>query len=163
MTTKPVTMTISGPVLADLLGISTRRVNQLAEARILPRSGNGFEMRASVRAYLDNLREEIRPANLADAQARLTTAKARIAEIQRDRLEGELVAIADVAATVSAEYSVVRQRLLAIPSRLAPRVAGESDHREIHRAIEAEIVEALSELSGDAARRVELGRAPDAA
>ena len=152
MSSKVAHTPLSAAVLADVLGISPRRVNQLAEARILPRSGTGFELRASVRAYLDNLREEIRPATLADAQARLTAAKARIAEIQRDRLEGELVAIGDVAAAVSTEYSVVRQRLLAIPSRIAPVAAAESDPRKIHDAVEREIASALSELSADAAK-----------
>jgi phage terminase Nu1 subunit (DNA packaging protein) len=152
MTSKIAYTTLSASVVADVLGISTRRVNQLAEARILPRSGTGFELRGAVRAYLANLREEIRPATLADAQARLTGAKARIAEIQRDRLEGELVAIGDVAAAVAKEYSTVRQRLLAIPSRVAPVAAVESDPRKIHDAVEREIASALSELSSDAAK-----------
>ncbi len=143
--------TVSATVLADILGVSKQRVNQLAAARVLPRAELGFELRAAVRAYIDNLREESRPADLADAQARLTAAKARMAELELQRMEGESVAIEAVAHAVAGEYATVRQRLLAIPSRVTPHVLGVADHREVHRAIEAAVIEALTELSADTA------------
>lgn len=71
---------------------------------------------------------------------------------------GEWVRVEDVGKTVEREYSVVRERLLAIPGKLAAKLV-DRDRTAIELALFEEISEALSELhdpdsSGDPAGAV---------
>ncbi|HWJ72580.1 MAG TPA: hypothetical protein VNX29_05365 [Kaistia sp.] len=72
--------------------------------------------------------------------------------------EKKLVPIEDVAVQVEAQYSVVRERLLSIPGKLADRLVG-MDRAAIDAALKREIKEALSELSGVADGAISIGTA----
>jgi len=86
----------------------------------------------------------------------LTTERARLAHHQANRAEleakvfaGSLIEIEAVANVVGEEYSNVRSRLLAIPSRAAPQVIGLSI-AAAKALLDDMIFEALDELSADA-------------
>jgi hypothetical protein len=68
-------------------------------------------------------------------------------EMQRAEKRGELVSISDVTATLADELAAVRSRLLAMPGRLAGKLAIMSDAVEIEAAIDEEVRGALSELT----------------
>lgn len=86
---------------------------------------------------------------LDEARVRKTNADAALAELQLQRERGEVVNIADVARTVGEEYAAVRAKLLAIPTKLAPRVAIEADENACRELLAREITEALNELVAD--------------
>lgn len=80
--------------------------------------------------------------------------KARLAKVQRERQalllareRGELVAVEAVADGVGSEYDRVRARVLALPAKLAPIIAIESDIDVCRYLIEREVHAALLELS----------------
>lgn len=77
--------------------------------------------------------------------------KAQLARITYEKEIGTLVPILNVAQEVEREYSRVRARLLAIPSKLAPDVALTDDVAACRTLIEAAITDALNELAADAA------------
>jgi len=76
-------------------------------------------------------------------------ANAGLRELELRRKLGEVVPIEDVRATVSEQFSFVRSRLTSIPGRLAQELAAESDPDKIEKAIKAEVVEALTDLTAD--------------
>jgi hypothetical protein len=62
---------------------------------------------------------------------------------------GELVVVQDVGQAVEREYAVVRERLLAIPGKLASKLEG-LDRTAIELVLLAEVTEALNELHSPA-------------
>ena len=73
--------------------------------------------------------------------------KARLAKIERLRIEGKLVAVDEVVAAWGNILSIVRTRLLAIPTRLAAQTAAATNPRETFKLVTNSIHEALTELS----------------
>lgn len=91
------------------------------------------------------------PTTYNVAAAREKYYKAELARLEYEQKTGTLVPIANVAQEVEREYTRVRARLLAIPSKLAPDVALTDDVAACRAMIEAAIVDALNELAADAA------------
>lgn len=95
----------------------------------------------------------------AEAKRHKESFLALMRELDYDRENGAVVPVDDVVATVAAEYALVRNRLLNIATRVAPRAAILRSAEEVRALIDAEVALALQELSldgrgnGDAAAR----------
>jgi hypothetical protein len=90
--------------------------------------------------------------NPAQERARRDRALSERIELQNEISKGALVRVNDVAAQVAAEYSIIRNRLLSLPAKIAPAcvvVAGEGA-QAVRQVLEREIREVLVELSRDA-------------
>ncbi len=85
----------------------------------------------------------------ADAEKVKENYAARLKQLEYDRSVGEIAPIADVAATISGEFALVRGKLLNLGSRIAPRVVALEDAAAIKAAIDAEVVMILNELTAD--------------
>lgn len=102
----------------------------------------------------------------ADAKRHKESFLAHQRQLDYDRDVGSVVAIKDVLSAVAAEYALVRNRLLNIATRIAPRAAMVRTAEEVRVLIDTEVALALNELSldasgvggGDAARRTIQGR-----
>lgn len=99
----------------------------------------------------------IKPKSFDDAKTRKMAADAELAELELQRQRGEIVPIKEVVATVSAEYAATRAKLLAIPTKLAPRIALETEEAACRALLTREITEALNELIGAGPVRVPTG------
>lgn len=75
---------------------------------------------------------------------------ARLRQLEYDRESGLVAEIDDVAIAVATELSLVRNKLLNIGSRVAPRIAIMNSAEAIKAMIDAEVIVALEELSLDA-------------
>ncbi|WP_156639978.1 hypothetical protein [Bosea sp. PAMC 26642] len=75
---------------------------------------------------------------------------AKLRQLDYDRESGLVAEIEDVAIAVATELSLVRNKLLNIGSKVAPRIAVMRSAEEIKAMIDAEVVLALEELSLDA-------------
>jgi phage terminase Nu1 subunit (DNA packaging protein) len=82
-------------------------------------------------------------------KALLDRERRRQIEMANAATEGRLVDAGEVAQRWATVGNMLRQRLLAIPTRLAAQVAGMDDERAIRDAIKAEIYSALTELSAN--------------
>jgi hypothetical protein len=89
------------------------------------------------------------PVTKQDADIRLKTLQADKLEIELMEKAGELIAVEDVTTTLSSMIVRVKTRLLRMPSAIAPTVAGMSDTNAVQKRLEAEVREALDELSED--------------
>lgn len=88
----------------------------------------------------------------ADNKSRTLAAKAEIAELEAKKMRGELVEVEAVTRTWVDLTANFRARMLAVPHKLAPLVAVESDIAACHDKIENEINDALNELVNDDGR-----------
>ena len=140
-------------VIAKLLDLTERRVQQLSRTGVIPKAERGqYDLVGAVRGYIGYLREQVRSAeagapDYSAERARLLRARADLAEMEAGGRRGALIAAAEVEAAWTAILARLRQRLLALPDRLAPlcheetTIAGARD--QIRRAVR----EALGELA----------------
>lgn len=87
------------------------------------------------------------PEGFLVARARREAALASLRELDLAKQRGELVPVADVENEWCRICATVRNRILLLPDKLAPRVAVLSDVLECREAIRREIYEALTALS----------------
>lgn len=86
---------------------------------------------------------------LAEAKAHAERLRARKIELLNAKLEGSLIPRDAVTATGARILSEARTALLSLGHRVATKVAGKSDTREIARIVENEVRDVLGALASD--------------
>jgi phage terminase Nu1 subunit (DNA packaging protein) len=120
---------ISITELARLFELTAGRVYQLVQDGVLPRAGRGvYDFTACVQSYLRHLRNEIAQAGRdADTfgahRARLTKARADMMETQLAAMREALIPADQIEAAWQEYCEVVRSKILALPDKIAPRLA----------------------------------------
>lgn len=145
--------TLTEAQLANLLGLTSRRVRDLVSDGVIPRVAPArFDARAATRAYCEWLREKASrgkgsqdPA-YREERTRLSRHQADKAELANATLRRELIPAAEVENTWSLILRNVRAEMLAVPSRVQARLAGLS--RSDVAVIDREIRDGLILLSG---------------
>jgi phage terminase Nu1 subunit (DNA packaging protein) len=156
---------VSKAEFARAIGKSRAYVHKLI-SRGLPTSRDGAKipMPAGERWYKANVvRREDRPAEenegvdttdildddttRAEADRRLTIAKAKLAELDFEKARGALVEADSVAEVWAMMISAAKARALLIPSSLATRLARESDSVVCEAMLKQAVDEMLMELS----------------
>lgn len=86
-----------------------------------------------------------------EARAKKEVANAKIAEMEAKRIKGELLKRDDVLKEQAIVARMVRDTILAVPSRIAALLTHKSDEREIERLITSELKSAFRQIaqSGD--------------
>jgi phage terminase Nu1 subunit (DNA packaging protein) len=154
-------------VIARLLDLTERRVQQLAREGVIPpaaRSGaerGRYDLVGAVRGYVHYLREQAArsqsgTADFGAERARLVKAKADLAEMDAGARRSDLLPVADVEAAWIAVLERLRARLLVLPDRLAPLLHEETTIAGARASIRVAIAEALTELSS-----LPVDKAPD--
>ena len=140
-------------VIAKLLMLSDRRVQQLASEGVLPRAEKGhYELAPVVQAYIRYLRDRSSGGDLSDEnvgvyKARMIKARTRVAEAEADEIDGSLLRRVAVENAWTKIVASMRARLLAIPSKVAPLVHSSKTIAEASASITAAVHEALEEIS----------------
>ena len=80
-------------------------------------------------------------------RARHMTARADRAEIELASMRGELVPADEIADAISQALSTFKQKIFAVPSKLAPRLASNRKADDCERLMRDEIKAAFEELS----------------
>lgn len=135
--------------ICQLLGVSRAAVGDLVNSGIVVKLGPGeYNGPETCRRYIAHLKQrQADTPKLTAARVKLAEEKAKIAEMERRRLEGELVSAKQVRDAWITVISVCRTRLLAIPAKVAARVKMAGTIVEVAAIIRAEIYDALRELS----------------
>lgn len=99
----------------------------------------------------DSALEENDDDNISHAEAtrRKEVYLARCQKIKYEKEIGKLVDVDAAAQVVANEYAKVRSKILAIPTRTATRLSVMKNPAEIKRYLDAEIADALNELTFD--------------
>lgn len=139
--------------MALLLGLSRRKVSELAVRGLLTRTSRGQYELASIRLYVSHLRT-IAAARGGDDDIDLTAERARLARAQADKAEvqvrvlnGDLVEAEAVKREWSDILRGVRSRVLTVPSRVRQSLS----HLTVHdvERIDSELRRALEEAARD--------------
>jgi phage terminase Nu1 subunit (DNA packaging protein) len=150
-----------------LLLVKAPSVFEMVRNGVLPRAAKGqYDLIACNHAYIRYLRERGQAGDgsdegLTSQRARLTRNKADMAEMERSRLLGELLPANETRAAWSSLFALLRSRFLAIPSKCAPRLLMLKTAAQPKAILEAEINEALEDVSDIEIRRT-APRAPGA-
>lgn len=141
--------------LAALVGVSTRRIQQLTADGIITAASKGhYLLSAAVQAYLSyRLGESLTPEDLTverrrrEADTSLKESKAIIARLDAEAAEGNYHRQEDVQEFLEELIYEVRSAFISLPGRLAVDVARSNSAAECAEIIKGEVSEALSALS----------------
>jgi len=137
--------------IAQLLKITERRIQQLVHDGILPRPEKGnYDAIDCVHAYIDYLRRLVAGSgelSLTDERTRLTKFQADREDLELQKAKGRLIDSRKAKAAWGEVITATRQRLLGLPSRLAPIVATSQSIPEIKQRLETAIHEMLNEFA----------------
>lgn len=140
---------ITAKELAEIIGISERRVNQLVkDGGIFTKELDGkFDVQKSVENFYKN------KFNDADSKASYDDERAKHERIKRERaslhlkvLKGELHKTKDVEEAMTTMIVNAKQKLLGLPTKAAPMVIGYKDITSIQQILSEIVEEALLEL-----------------
>ena len=84
---------------------------------------------------------------LEDAKRRKLAAEASLAELALSKARADAISIKDVEKAWSDIVTTFRSKMLSLPQKLAPIVAGETQERRVLSLLQADVFEALNELS----------------
>ena len=146
---------VSTTELATVLGVTARRVQQMAQDGTLPTVRKGrFLLAESVQRYIkflsaEPLDEEDRKLEKARrvADATIKTSKATIAKLEAEELKGSMHRAEDVAAMTDDLVYTIRGALNALPGRLAVDTAAATTPAEASEVIRKEVGKVMRELA----------------
>lgn len=149
-------MVVNTKVIANLFGLTDRRVRQLVEEEIIDKVGNGrYDLQDTLKKYIAFLRAN----NAADHDSNKTKesleyekylherAKREMAEMELAQLKGQLHHSSEVEKVMTKMLSDFRARLLGLPTKLAPQLIARSEIQIIQDLMQKELYESLQELS----------------
>jgi phage terminase Nu1 subunit (DNA packaging protein) len=87
-----------------------------------------------------------KPVDIAEAQKRKMSAEAEMAEMERDKMRGDLVAVGEFRETVRQIATTLRGQLVAVAGRYAPRTVGLKSLPESQQVWDGAVRDILAEL-----------------
>lgn len=133
--------------LAELLGISERRVNQLVNEGVLRRELEGnFDLTQSIATYYENKYASKDEDSYWSEKALHEAAKRKLAELDLARKQNQAHDASEVEIVMTDMLSTLRSQLMGIPAKLAARLENK-DRTVIMDELAKEIRSRLSELS----------------
>lgn len=141
--------TLSTAQLADLLMITSRRVQQLTDEGVIPKVSRGkYELIPAVQGYVRFLQERTNghnasPADYHAEKARLTKAQADLAELELAKARGEVAPIPDIEREWSRKFAVLRSNVMNVAQRVATQLLGETNEQRFKSVLRAELTDAL--------------------
>lgn len=149
-------VTVSAQVLGQIIGVTDRRIRQLAEENILIRVSKGrYNLLDSIKNYILTLKVAMESdmnenpdgeLNLEEEKALHERIKRHISELKLQTMTGELHKSSDVERVMTDMLVSVKTKLLAMPSKLAPILVSRNDIGYIKEVLNKEVLEALNEL-----------------
>jgi phage terminase Nu1 subunit (DNA packaging protein) len=147
---------VNTKVLANIFGVTERRVRQMVEEEIIERIGHGrYNLQDSIKKYIAFLRassnvesDNIKLKESLDYEKFLhEKAKREKAELELAHIKGTMHHASEVERVMTRMLSDFRAKLLALPSKVAPMLIARKEIAVIQDILQKEIYEALQELS----------------
>lgn len=141
----------SARVIAQVLGLSERRIRQLRDEEVLkPSQGDFYELIPTIQVYIGYLKSQNSGDQAADYNAersKLVRAKRLNEELDLQIKSHELHSAAVVEQVVSDMLVRFKARMMAIPSKISPQLSQMENKNDIYDLLKKNIDEALMELS----------------
>jgi phage terminase Nu1 subunit (DNA packaging protein) len=149
---KPNNHIVTTEQISEILGVTTRRIQQLAKENALVRVAHGkYDLPASIQKYIEYMTvADILPdgeLDKAQEEAKWTQARRKKTELELQIMKGELHRSEDVQLVMSDMLGNFRARLLAIPSKIAPQLLGLTDILTVKEMLKEAVYEAMNELA----------------
>lgn len=151
----------STQVIAKLFGVSTRRVEQLKTEGIIRGQGKPtkYDLLPTIQSYIKYLSDKANgrekkekdaalETGKLEAEKRIKTAKAEMAEIELKELRGKMHRAEDVEAIMTDHVFFLRSMLMAMPGKLAVDLAGTHTAAEQADRVKQEVYYILENLAG---------------
>lgn len=149
--------------LGKIAGIDRRRIYEKTAEGELRRNPDGlYDLEESMKALglptgtMEILKEESGPIDIREIRAIKERETAYLKRLERGIAEGTLIEIEEVLSRVGPLLTATKVRILALPSKLAPVLANESNSSVVKATLEGELRLVLGELSSGIER--ELGQ-----
>nr|DAS45993.1 MAG TPA: DNA packaging protein [Caudoviricetes sp.] len=145
---------VSSKIVAKVLGISSRRVQQLTEDGIFEKEKRGqYNIAKTVQAFVayktgeSKLEKKAREGGYDAERTLLTRTKRMIEENKLKIMNGELHRSNTVKAVMNRMLNNFKSKLQSLPLKAAPKVLGETNLLVIQDVLLDEVNECLTELS----------------
>ena len=133
--------------LAKLLNITQRRVNQLAEEKIITRQPEGdFVLPQAIAEFYSFKFQSDEAIDFMAEKALHEKAKRELAELELQKRRNEVHDAADVELVMTDMLTNLRSQLLGLPAKMAPQLANR-DKDYIDQTLTDEIHARLTEIS----------------
>lgn len=145
--------TIDVHALAKLLNLDIRRIQQLAaEGHVFKAERGRYHLARSINGYCKFMQKanggsDQDPNSFSTQRTRLTRARADLIEMEREERSGMLIPADQVEEAWIKITSVIRARMLAMPAKLAPRMAAAKSSAEAREILDGEFTNALVEIA----------------
>lgn len=149
-------ITVNSASLEKIIGVSDRRIRQLAEENIIIRAAKGrYKLLESIKNYILTLKMKMEADNseLSDGEIDLEEEKAihervkrRISELKLQTMKGDLHKSEDVERVMTDMLVSIKAKLLSMPTKLAPILVSRNDIDFVRSVINREVLETLNEL-----------------
>jgi len=148
-------ITVNSATLEKIIGVSDRRIRQLAEENTIVRAAKGrYKLMDSIINYILTLKVQMEAGNvdldgeidLEEEKAIHERVKRHISELKLQVMKGDLHKSKDVECVMTDMLISVKTKLLSMPTKLAPLLVARNDVDYIRTAINKEVFEALNEL-----------------
>lgn len=141
--------------ICKLLDLTPQRVAQLVNEGVIPRKERGrYELVPVVRGYIHYLRQRALKGDAkatgddyASHRARLTKARADMAEMEREQMGNRLIPVHDVERAWCDVVANMRAKMLAIPTIAAADAQAAQTLAEAKQVLKERVHEALEELA----------------
>ena len=141
----------SAQAIAKLLNVSDRRVRQLRDEGIIEETMPGlYKLLETNHAYIDYLKGNAQiEENLSyyEERAKLVKAKRQNEELDLKIRKKDLHESSEIEEVMAEMLTNFKVRLMAIPAKLSPVLAGMNDRTKIYKLLQEAVEEGLNELS----------------
>lgn len=161
--TKPNAKLVGSDILAQLFGVTTRRIQQLTKEGVIVstkvKGANRYDLMTTIQRYIKYLGDkannrESKSSQVIEievrkmkAEADLKESKASIAALELNEIEGKMHRSEDVEAMTTDLVFAIRSMIMALPGRLAIDVANITTAAEASERIKQECHGILNDLS----------------
>lgn len=147
---------VSSTVLADLFGLTTRRIRMLADEGIIQKTSRGrYNLQENIKSYIVYLKadKDLKEKSFDD-ELDPDKERALLTRRQREKLDLEIASIrgqmhfsSDVERVMNDMLANFRAKLIATPTKVAPILIAKNDASEIQDLLLRELFEVLQEFS----------------
>lgn len=145
-------MEVNTATIGECLGLSRKRVSDLTNDGVLVKVRRGiYDLGPSVQGYIEwrvsGASSSRSGQSLDQIKGEHEVLKMRKTELSLRLMEGKLHRAEDVRTVWTSMAAAVKSRLLGIPVKVSPQVAGMEDTAEIQKILSREVADALNEVA----------------
>lgn len=150
-------VTVSSTVLSNLFGLTTRRIRQLENEGVIQKIARGkYSLQDNIKSYITYIKAsaDLKENKTEEGKIDYDEEHALLERRKREKMELELAAMRgtmhyseDVERVMNDMLSNFKAKILALPSRAAPRLITLSTIADIQEVLQNEVLDALNEMS----------------